>query len=288
MAIPDTKLSDQIEPWLVALDVDGTVIHEDGTMADPVVEAVRAARDAGHIVTLATGRSWEMTKPILDSLGLSPEYIVCANGAITMKRDADEPTGYRRELIETFDAGPVLRLVRDGLPAARFLVEDPTGHRRYTQGMSEWNLENSTEVEFEELAGSPVTRVVVMSPEQEPADFLKLVDSLGLHQVSYSIGFTAWLDVSPNGVNKGTSLERVRKFLGIPLDRIFVAGDGRNDIEMFEWAGASGRAIAMGQAPDELKSVATEVTATVVEDGLVAALASLPDVVLSDRAESVG
>ena len=52
-------------------------------------------------------------------------------------------------------------------------------------------------------------------------------------------------------------------------------GDGRNDIEMFEWAARSGRAVAMGQAPDEVKSAATEVTGTIDEDGLVAVLASL-------------
>lgn len=257
-------------------------------MTDAVVEAVRHVRDAGHVVTLATGRSWEMTRPILESLELTPEYVVCANGAITMMRDELEESGYRREFIETFDAGPVLRRIREGLPGGRFLVEDPQGHRLFTKGMNEWNLNNSTEVEFEELARTPVTRVVVMSPDQEPAEFLELVESLGLHQVSYSIGFTAWLDVAPDGVNKGTALERVRGFHDIPMERVFVAGDGRNDIEMFEWASAGGRAVAMGQAPDDVKAVATEVTGSVLDDGLVAALAQLPEVALSDRSTSVG
>ncbi len=43
------------ERWLVALDIDGTVLHEDGHLSDQVVKAVQAARDAGHEVTLATG-----------------------------------------------------------------------------------------------------------------------------------------------------------------------------------------------------------------------------------------
>ena len=262
--------------WFVALDIDGTVIHEDGTMADTVVAAVRRVADAGHDVTLATGRSWEMTHPILSTLQLTPEYVVCANGAITMKRDADGEHGYRRELVETFDPGPVLDRIKGGLPAGRFLVEDATGFRLYTEGMQDWNLENARMVEFDELAATPVTRVVVVSPDHEPEEFLQLIDSLGLHHVSYAIGWTAWLDIAPEGVNKGTALERIRSILGVPRERILVVGDGRNDIEMFEWAGQDGRAVAMGQAADEVKAVATEVTADVWSDGLVGPLDALP------------
>lgn len=263
-------------PWLVALDVDGTIIHEDETLTDAVHTAIGRARDAGHLVTLATGRSWETTRPILESLGLTPEYVVCANGAITMRRDPEEEGGYRRELVETFDPGPVLSRIRDGLPDGRFMVEDPSGARLYTEGMHDWNLDGATLVEFEKLAATPVTRVVVVSPEHEPEEFVELIDALGLHQVSYSIGWTAWLDIAPEGVNKGTALERVRELLGVPRGRVLAVGDGRNDIEMFEWAGESGRAVAMGQAPDEVKRVATEVTADVWSDGLAHALDALP------------
>lgn len=274
---------EQQDQWFVALDIDGTIIHEDETMADVVLHAVRSARDAGHIVTLATGRSWETTRPILEILELTPEYVVCANGAVTMRRDTGVEGDYRRDLVETFDAGPVLNRIRDGLPKGRFLVEDATGHRRYTEGMHDWNLNNATKVEFDELAAFPATRVVVVSPGQEPDEFLAVIDSLGLHQVSYFIGWTAWLDIAPDGVNKGTAAERVRAIHDIPLERVLVVGDGQNDIEMFEWAGEGGRAVAMGQAPDELKAVATEVTGSVLDDGLVDALSALPGVTLSGR-----
>ena len=51
--------------WLVALDVDGTVLHEDGTCTDAVKHAVARATEAGHEIMLATGRSWETTAPVL-------------------------------------------------------------------------------------------------------------------------------------------------------------------------------------------------------------------------------
>jgi hydroxymethylpyrimidine pyrophosphatase-like HAD family hydrolase len=56
---------------------------------------------------------------------------------------------------------------------------------------------------------------------------------------------------------------------------VIAMGDGRNDIEMLEWAGAHGRGIAMGQAPAEVIAVATEVTGPITENGAAAVLARL-------------
>ena len=263
--------------WLVALDVDGTVLHEDGTCTDAVKHAVARATEAGHELMLATGRSWETTAPVLETLGINPDYVVCANGALVMKRDDDEADGYRRHLIETFDPSDVLKTIASSLDDGRYMVEYPDGFRRYTQGMVDWNLDNAEMVPFERLLHDPVTRVVVVSPEHGEQEFLKIVESMGLHQVTYSIGWTAWLDIAPLGVNKSTALQRVRDWVGVPASRVLVAGDGRNDIEMLTWAGAAGgRAVAMGQAPDEVKEVATEVTGAVDDDGLAAVLLSLP------------
>ncbi|WP_350348055.1 HAD family hydrolase [Agromyces sp. G08B096] len=263
-------------PWLVALDIDGTVMHEDETIDDAVIDAVAAARERGHLVTLATGRSWSTTAPVLDRLGLDPEYVVCANGAITMGRDDREPGGYRRVHVETFDPTHVLERIRGFLPAGKFMVELPDGFRLYTEGMSDWNLVNAREVAFEDLLDQRATRVVVTSLDHDLDEFFAIVDRMGLHHVSYAIGWTAWLDIAPDGVNKATALERVRGWLDVPLDRVLVAGDGRNDIEMFTWAGAAGRAVAMGQAPDDVKDAAREVTGSIHEAGLAAILETLP------------
>ena len=263
------------ERLLVALDVDGTLIHEDETIGTAVVDAVARVRDAGHEVMLATGRSWETAAPILQRFGLESEYVVCANGALTMQRDPDAPDGYRREFVEVFDPSEVLEMIRPHLPSGSFMVEDPTGFRRYTAGMSEWELANGEEVPFEELSAHPATRVVVISPQHDEEEFLSIVERMGLHKVSYSIGWTAWLDIAPDGVNKATALERVRERLGIDRTLVVAAGDGRNDLDMLHWAGAEGRSFAMGQAPDDVKAAATAVTGPVVQDGLAQALDTL-------------
>ena len=276
MSMPAARSAEAAEPWLVALDVDGTILHEDETIDERVADAITAARDRGHEVTLATGRSWATTRPVLERLGLRPEYVVCANGAITMRRDDGASDGYSRAHVETFDPTPVLERIRTFLPSGRFMVELPDGYRLFTEGMTDWNLENAHEVRFEELLDQRATRVVVVSPDHELEDFLRIVEDMGLHRVSYAIGWTAWLDIAPDGVSKATALERVRGWLDVPLERVIAVGDGRNDIEMFSWASAAGRAVAMGQAPPEVRAAASETTADVDHAGLATVLDSLP------------
>lgn len=264
------------QPWLVALDIDGTVLHEDGTLSQAVIDTVQKARDQGHEVTLATGRSVSMTIPILERLSIVPQYVVCSNGAITLKRDASAPSGYRRFHVEHFDPTRVLTQLKAALPEAHYAVEDETGLYRYTDWFPEGALDAMSEqVSFEELLTTVATRVVVIAPGDEIDGFLAIVEGMGLHQVSYTVGWTAWLDIAPEGINKSTALELVKTQLDIPDERVMVIGDGRNDIEMLQWAAKKGRAVAMGQATDEVRMHASETTKDFLEDGVAHALSTL-------------
>ncbi|HEY8912313.1 HAD family hydrolase [Lacisediminihabitans sp.] len=255
--------------WLIALDIDGTILREDGTVSDEVIAQVQRVRDLGHEVMLATGRSVSMTLPVLDRFDISPHYIVCSNGAITLERDADAPTGYSRIAVDSFDPSEVLTTIRESLADASYAVEDENGFYRYTGFFPDSTLgASSQKVAFEELLVHEATRVVVISPEHAIEDFLSIVERMGLHKVTYNVGWTAWLDIAPDGVNKATALERVREWHGIPRSRVLAVGDGRNDIDMLEWASLEGRGVAMGQAPHEVLAVANEVTASDLDDGV--------------------
>ncbi|MGN8027191.1 HAD family hydrolase [Microbacterium sp. 22242] len=265
-------------PWLIGLDIDGTILLPDETMSPGVVDAVGRLRDAGHEVMLATGRSWMGTHRFLDALGIRPEFVVCSNGAVTLRRtaagvDAPAEACYERWHVETFDPSAVLALLHERLPHARYMVELGSGQRLYTAELDDWTLDGGRQVGFAELSAEQVSRVVVVSPGHDEDDFHRLVQDAGLNEVSYAIGWTAWLDIAPRGVDKGTALERVRHERGAEGDRVLVAGDGRNDIGMFAWALAlGGRAVAMGQAPDEVRIAAGEVTGDVEDGGLASAL----------------
>ncbi|GIH44956.1 Cof subfamily of IIB subfamily of haloacid dehalogenase superfamily/HAD-superfamily hydrolase, subfamily IIB [Microbispora rosea] len=264
--------------WLVALDIDGTTLHEDGSVSDAVIEQIRRLDAAGHHVVLTTGRSSATTIPVLDHLGIAPRFLVCSNGAITLHRDPGAPSGYRREWVESFDPADVLLSIRAHLVNARFAVEDEQGHYRCTEPFPAATTGLDSEqvkVAFEELLDRPATRVVAISPGHDMDDFLAVVEKMGLRQVSYAIGWTAWLDIAAEGVNKATAIERVRGELGVPRERVMAVGDGHNDIELLSWASESGRGVAMGHSPAELIEAAGELTGTVHEDGLALILATL-------------
>jgi Cof subfamily protein (haloacid dehalogenase superfamily) len=263
------------DPWLIALDIDGTVLLEDGTLRDAVTEQITRVSDLGHEVMLATGRSVAMTLPVLDRLAITPEYIVCSNGAITLKRDAAAPTGYSRHVVKSFNPAEVLTTIKANLEKAHYAVEDETGLYRYTGFFPDGTLgASSVKVEFEQLLSADATRVVVISPEHDMEDFLSVVAQMGLHQVSYNVGWTAWLDIAPDGVNKATALEYVRESLDVPRSRVMAVGDGRNDIDMLLWASAEGRGVAMGQSPVEVTTAANESTDTDRGDGVAKALSA--------------
>jgi Cof subfamily protein (haloacid dehalogenase superfamily) len=263
------------DTWVVALDVDGTVLHEDGTLTDATIAEVSRVAALGHEVMLATGRSVSMTLPVIDRLGIAPQYLVCANGAIILGRNAEAPTGYVRVHVDTFDPSEVLTTISGHLDGASYAVEDEEGMFLYTGHFPDGALSaSSIRVEFDRLLAVDATRVVVISPDHATEDFLSVVDEMGLHKVSYNVGWTAWLDIAPDGVNKATGLQYVTERLGVPASRVLAMGDGRNDIDMLEWVVAGGGiGVAMGQAPDEVAAVATERTGTDLDDGVASTLA---------------
>ncbi|MGN6244288.1 MAG: HAD family hydrolase [Motilibacteraceae bacterium] len=252
-------------PKLVALDLDGTVLRGDETLSDAVREAVTAARGAGAQVVVATGRTVVGALDPARDLGLAGSLNVCSNGAVTAVLDPLDVVD-----MVTFDPAPVVRALRQELPDALFAVEVlGTGHL-VTGPFPEGELTGAqTVVDLDELLANPATRVVMRSPDREPSHFLELVRRLGLEDVSYAVGYTAWLDVAPQGVSKASGLEGLVRRLGVDPADVLAVGDGRNDLEMLRWAGCG---VAMGQAPAEVQDAADLVTGPVDEDGLATAL----------------
>jgi hydroxymethylpyrimidine pyrophosphatase-like HAD family hydrolase len=262
-----------MEKRLVALDLDGTMLRRDGTMSEAVREAVREVAESGVDVVIATGRAVGSTMPILAHLGLAHGFAVCSNGAVSLRLDPDEPGGYQILEVVTFDPAPALEMLRGSWPDAVVAVEEIGVGFKVSAPFPDGELMGEVRiVPWAELAASPATRVTFRSPTGTAEDFLALVERIGLHSVNYAVGFTAWLDINPEGVSKASALEIVRRRLGVDPAQTTAVGDQRNDLEMLHWAA---RSVAMGNAPDEVKDIADEVTHDVDQDGLVPILKSL-------------
>ena len=268
-------------PWLIAIDIDGTLVHDDGFLSPAVIKEVQRVRELGHYVVVATGRAAANAVPVVKDVGFEEGFVVCSNGAVTVELDKTVDHGYHVREVIGFDPRPVLSQLIEKLPEAHFAVEDIDGTYRFHKPFPAYALgNNNVETPLEQLMNGEVSRVVVLSPEQDVNDFLAVVESVGLHSVSYAIGYTAWLDISPQGVTKASALEQRRKALNIPRDQVITIGDGRNDISMFEWANeGGGYSFAMGQGPEEVRNAATMVTASVEEDGVAKVLSGLEGII---------
>jgi Cof subfamily protein (haloacid dehalogenase superfamily) len=80
---------------------------------------------------------------------------------------------------------------------------------------------------------------------------------------------TYYLDITPPGQNKGTFVKAIAKRLGIALDAIATVGDMQNDLPMFK---VSGMSVAMGNATDDVKKQATDVTTSNEDEGFAGAV----------------
>lgn len=106
------------------------------------------------------------------------------------------------------------------------------------------------------LQAEAVKLTVVGKPERV-AEATETVNRELKGQVSASRSKPRFLDVTADGMHKGSVVIRLAAAYGVATQQVAVIGDGPNDIEMFRQAGLS---IAMGQAADEIRAAATVTT----------------------------
>ncbi|MGO2004270.1 HAD family hydrolase [Arthrobacter rhombi] len=274
--IMNTGIEDRVmttQQKMVCLDVDGTLVDHYGHMSDAVKETARNIVAAGHEVIVSTGRSLGATLPIVQLLGITSGYAVCSNGGLTVRIDTSLSVGYEVIDRQTFDPAPALQALRSALPTAKYALESDQGDFLATERFQDASFGvQAKAVTFEEMMEATAVRLVVFSSDNSSEEFVEAVQTIGLQGVAYSVGWTAWLDIAAEGITKASAIEALRGELGFDIQNTVAVGDGRNDIEMLGWAG---RGVAMGQAPDEVKAAADEVTTTVEEDGLARVLRSL-------------
>jgi HAD superfamily hydrolase (TIGR01484 family) len=186
--------------------------------------------------------------------------VVASNGAVTFSYP---PMKVISEV--TFDAREAVNAVLQHVPEAAVAIEEHGVGYRVNRHFPEGELDGEMILtSVEEMMATEVSRVIIRDPGSTSEDFVALAERLGLQGTNYFIGWTAWLDLAPEGVSKASGLAEVAARLGVAPEHVLAIGDGRNDIEMLQWAG---RGVAMGQAPDEVKAAADAVTASVEEDG---------------------
>ena len=214
---------------------------------------------------LSTGRSTFGITHVWHQLDLprdgGEQLTVASNGSVIFSYP---PVNVLRAI--TFDASEIVRMVLEHLPDAMVAVEEIGIGYRINRHFPDGEITGEMKLEsVDELVAEPVTRVIIRDPHSSEEEFVELAEKVGLQGTNYFIGWTAWLDLAPEGVSKASALAEVAERLGVAQKDVLAIGDGRNDKEMLQWAG---RGVAMGQAPLEVQEAADDVTETVRNDGV--------------------
>ena len=90
----------------IASDVDGTLVNDAKSIPDDAIEAIRAARESGIRVAIASGRAWNEMNDVIEKLPCL-RYFMCTNGAYVMDKDEN-----RTLFHVTFDKEQALYLLR--------------------------------------------------------------------------------------------------------------------------------------------------------------------------------
>lgn len=259
---------------LLVVDIDGTIIGKGGHVSAEDREALTKVRQKGIGVSLSTGRAAQSCLPIIERLALDGYHIFC-DGALVSNLDEEiyaRPldNGVVREAIGFAHQNDIYLELYS---ASRFFVERETWateiHREF------FNLE-PTVVDFSGLwERERIIKggLVTASPEEvAKAESFRLRFERSLHfslarSPAYpGVGFFNVVDL---GVSKGKALAVLTSHLGISLTEVMAIGDGTNDIPLLSSAGL---AVAMGNAPDEVKALAHYITLDVDHSGLAAAV----------------
>lgn len=258
---------------LVALDVDGTILDLDGSVSERAMAAIARLRARGVAVVISTGRGIDAALPVVRHLGISEGWLVCANGALTLRLDPGAPGGFEIVDERSFDPTTAVSTLLAAVPEGIVAVEIPGVGFKVSRPFPNGELiEDQIVVGLDELCSTPVTRVVLRAPGMSVDEFSALVAGAGLHSVEYAIGWTAWLDVAPEGVTKASALDALVARLGLDPARTLAVGDGSNDVEMIEWAGVG---VVMGSAPQWVRERGDILTEPVWREGCAAVLDAL-------------
>jgi Cof subfamily protein (haloacid dehalogenase superfamily) len=259
---------------LVASDIDGTLIHTDGTLSRRTLDVI-AALPVPLIVV--TGRPVRWLQQLYDQMA-QPVAAVCANGAVVYDPDTDRIV--RADPLSVDLLLDVSKRLRDAVPDIALAVEVEDSRKFwYEQAWPlRWSGEHSSVRVLstpEQLTSVPAVKLLARSATHEPAAFFELVSRTldGVAESTHSSS-GALVEISAAGVTKAAGLAWICEREGLDASEVVAFGDMPNDIPMLTWAG---RAVAMGNAHPGVREVADEVTRTNDEDGVAHYLSELFD-----------
>jgi len=278
----NTRLQPDIPISAVLADVDGTLVTKEKVLTERALRAVEQLRERGIVFTITSGRPPFGMRMLVEPLGLTMPMAAFNGGVIVLP----DLSVLDERLLPEYLVAPVIDMIQaHGLDMWLFRTSD-----WYVRSLTAPRVSRETSnvqqppvvvPSFDEVLTGVVKIVGVSEDHARVATCEAAVQqAFGTH-VSAVRSQPHYLDVTHPTANKGVVIERLSRYLKIPLDRIAAIGDQSNDVLMFKRAGLS---IAMGNASDEVMRQATFVTTSFADEGFANAI----EQIILPRAEPAG
>ena len=261
-------------PRLVATDLDGTLLHSDGSVT-PGTRGVLAELDRrGVPVVYVTGRPVRWMDALWETVG-GHGLAICSNGAIVYDGAARGIRSAREIPAETvLEVG---ELLRRELPGTAYALErtngfgvEPDFMRRHDRRVPEVPV-----APLEELLDGTVVKLLAQMEDVDPETYWRQVEALVGDRVTVTWSSEwAMVELSAFDVTKASTLALICDELGVAPDDVVAFGDMPNDLALLEWAGTS---YAMANAHPLVRDMADHVAPANDDDGVAVVLRGLFD-----------
>jgi Cof subfamily protein (haloacid dehalogenase superfamily) len=277
---------------LIALDMDGTTLSSENEISFENIQAIKKAKEQGHVVMILSGRAPESINAIQNKYGLncpiggSNGTAVFADGKLleltslttiqnkaAVKEIEKESMPYKlytnKGIYFHSDwKDRMEKVISSGVIPAEFYEDENYGKMTRVPDESEgvqFFDDLDTLLKDEDLAIQKIF-ILALNPEQRNRVLTSMKSIDGVY-VTISSPFNIEI-MNING-NKGNGLKVMAEYFDIPLEDTVAIGDQQNDVPMFKVAGLS---IAMGNAVEEIKKMCDFVTLTNDENGVAYAI----------------
>lgn len=258
---------------LIATDLDGTLVHSDGSVTPRTAAALRAAEDAGLEVVFVTGRPLRWAEAVFSHVGRHG-FAIVANGALLW--DVVGARAARTRPIPAATLAQVGADLRAAIPETRYAVETAAGIGLETGFLERYRVPaGSPRGSWEEITTQPVLKLLARHEELPAQEFwARARDAArGRVEVTWSSS-TALLEISARGVTKASTLADFCEGRGVTPAEVVALGDMPNDIPMLAWAGTS---YAMANAHPSVRETADRIAPSNDEDGVAQIIERLLD-----------
>ena len=246
-------------------DVDGTLYNHDKVIPSSTLEALKIAKDNGHEIAIATGRAPFMIKSLLEELNI--HTYVSFNGQYVVYNDEviftdGVPNESLSKIIEFGNARNEPVVFLDDVQ----MIASIGGNEEIAASLATLKYPYPS-IDATYYLNKPVYQTLIFTDEEGEKEYSKQFPDVQLvrwHPVS--------CDILPKNGSKARGIQKLQQFAQIPLEDIYVFGDGLNDVEMLSYVPNS---VAMGNGHPKAKETAKYVTNHVDENGIYNALKML-------------